>query len=314
VARAHCEPHGNGPQLHGSGIFVVLLAQLLVNGVAAGGIYALLAIGFALIYNTTRIFHLAHASVYTFGAYAYFVLSAWIGLGPWVSAPFAVLFAALFGMAIELAVYRPVRRAGGGSSAILIATLGTMSLCQALFELVFSTDTKSLREGPLPGFSAGDLTISILHIAILIVVLLAFPALQWFLKSSRIGTAIRALAENPPLAQVQGIDTERLYLIIFLLGSALAGVAAVFTSLDLGVRPEMGFDIIFIAIVAVVIGGVGYLPGALAGAFALGIVQQLAVWKLNSVWQGALVFTILLVFLLVRPHGFFGGRAVMRQA
>jgi branched-subunit amino acid ABC-type transport system permease component len=102
--------------------------------------------------------------------------------------------------------------------------------------------------------------------------------------------------------------------VIFLVGSALAGVAAVLTSLDLGVRPEMGFSVVFTSIVAVIIGGVGYLPGALAGAFLLGLVEQLAVWKLNSAWQTGLVFAVLLVFLVLRPQGLFGGRFVVRRA
>lgn len=291
-----------------------MLGQLIINGLAAGGIYALLALGFAIIYNTTRMLHIAHAVVYAFGAYAFYVATVPLGFGPLISVPCAVASAALFGVAIEIFVYRPVRRRGGGSNSILIVTLGTVVLVQALLAIAFTTDVLSLRSGPLPAVSIGDVSITALHLAVLGVVLVTFPALQAFLGQSRVGTAIRALADNPSLSEVQGLDTDFLYSVIFLIGSALAGVAAVLTSLDLGVRPEMGFSVVFTSIVAVIIGGVGYLPGALAGAFLLGLVEQLAVWKLNSAWQAGLVFAVLLAFLFVRPQGLFGGRFVVRRA
>lgn len=101
---------------------------------------------------------------------------------------------------------------------------------------------------------------------------------------------------------------------MFGLGSALAGVAAVLYSLDLGVRPDMGFTIVFIAVVAVVVGGIGYLPGALAGAFLLGIVQQLSIWTLDTAWQNGVVFLVLIAFLSLRPSGLFGARLVTRAA
>jgi branched-chain amino acid transport system permease protein len=290
-----------------------MLGQLVVNGIAAGGIYALLAVGFALIYNTTRVLHLAHSIVYTFGAYAFYTLAVIVGIWGWISVPAAIVLTGLFGWSIEAFVYRPIRRSGAGHNATLIATLGLVSLFQGTYALVFSTDNKMLREGPLPVFQVGNVTITILHIAIVVITLAVFPVLQFFLTKTRLGIAIRALADNRDLAEIQGMDTDRLYGVIFLLGSSLAGIAAVLMALDLGVTPDMGFDVVFAAIVALVIGGVGYLPGALVGAFTLGLVQQLVVWKLDTAWQSGLVFTLLILFLILRPQGFFGARMVTRR-
>jgi len=290
-----------------------MLGQLVVNGIAAGGIYALLAVGFALIYNTSRVLHLAHAIVYTFGAYAFYTLAVLIGIWGWISAPLAVVLTGLFGWSIEAFIYRPLRRSGAGHNATLIATLGLISFFQGAYALVFSTDNKMLREGPLPVFQIGDVTITILHVAIVILSLAVFPILQLFLTRTRLGIAIRALADNRELADIQGMETDRLYGVIFLLGSALAGIAAVLTALDLGATPDMGFDVVFAAVVALVIGGVGYLPGALVGAFALGLAQQLVVWQLDTAWQSGLVFTLLILFLIVRPQGFFGARMATRR-
>jgi branched-chain amino acid transport system permease protein len=291
-----------------------MLGQLVVNGIAAGGIYALLAVGFALIYNTTRVLHLAHSIVYTFGAYAFYTLTVLVGMWGWISAPAAVVLAGIFGWSIEAFVYRPIRRSGAGHNATLIATLGLVSLFQGIYAFAFSTDNKMLRQGPLPIFQVGSVTITLLHVAIIAITLMVFPVLQIFLTKTRLGIAIRALADNRELAEIQGMSTDRLYGVIFLLGSGLAGVAAVLMALDLGATPNMGFDVVFAAIVALVIGGIGYLPGALIGAFTLGLVQQLVVWQLDAAWQSGLVFSLLILFLILRPQGFFGARMVTRRA
>jgi branched-chain amino acid transport system permease protein len=291
-----------------------MLGQLLVNGIAAGAIYSLVAVGFAIIYNTTKILHIAHAVVFTFAGYIYYVLTIGLGLRFWFGVPLAIALTAVFGLCIEVAVYRPIRRSGAGTSAILIGSLGTVSLVQGALAFIFSTDTKTLRQGALPTFDIGSASVTVLHLAILGVVIVVFPILQSFLKRSRVGTAIRALADNPLLTDAQGMDTNRLYSIIFLIGSGFAGIAGILVSLDVGVKPDMGFDVIFTSIVAVIVGGVGYLPGAFAGAFLLGLLQQLVVWKLESSWQSGIVFALLILFLIMRPQGFFGARMKSRHA
>ncbi|HUZ75702.1 MAG TPA: branched-chain amino acid ABC transporter permease [Stellaceae bacterium] len=292
----------------------MILGQYLINGIASGAIYALLAVGFAMIYNTTKMLHIAHAVVYTGGAYVYYTCAILLGMGLWFAMPFAIAGATLLGLSIEVGIYRPIRRLGGGTNSILIASLGTISLLQGVYAVLFTTDTRTLRQGPLPAFIVGGDSITSLHVAVLAVVAVTFPLLQLFLRRSRIGIAIRALADNPALAEVHGMDTRRLYAIIMMIGSALAGAAAILVSLDLGVKPDMGFDAVFTSVVAVVVGGVGYLPGALLGAFMLALLQQLAVWQLNSAWQNGVVFGTLVIFLILRPQGVFGGRMASRRA
>lgn len=291
----------------------MLLGQLLVNGAAAGGIYALIALGFAVIYNTTRMLHIAHGAVYSFGGYAFYVSVAGVGLNYWAGALVAVACGALLGLLIELFIYRPIRQWGGGSNSILIVSIGTVSVLQAVYALVFTTDTLTLREGALPTYVWKGASITILHIATIAIAIAMFALITIFLNRSRIGTAIRALSDNVVLAEVQGLETPKLYAIIFCMGSALAATAGVLVSLDIGLRPNMGFDAVFTAIVAVIIGGVGYLPGALFGAFIVGFLQQLVVWKLDTAWQSGMVFMVLIVFLIFRPNGLFG-RPVARRA
>ena len=291
----------------------MLLGQLLINGAATGGIYALVAVGFAIVYNSTRMLHIAHAAVYSVGGYAFYICSALLGLNYLLAALFAIVVGAILGLLIELCIYRPIRRRGGGANSILIVSIGTASVVQALLALAFSTDTLVVREGALPSVVVGGASITILHVATIVVALLMFFLLTIFLSRSRTGTAIRALSENALLAEVQGLDSGRLYIIIFLLGSALAAIGGILVSLDVGVRPNMGLNAVFTAIVAVIIGGVGSLPGTLAGAFLVGFLQQIVVWKLDTAWQSGMVFAILIVFLIFRPNGLFG-QAMARRA
>lgn len=290
-----------------------MVAQLIVVGLANAAVYSLLAVGFAVIFNATRILHIAHGAVFTFGAYSFYVAAVHLGLPLWAAALAAVLLAGVAGCLVEVAVYRPVRSLGGGENALLITTLGLLSVMQGVYALVFGTDLRILLTGPLPTFSFGGVHVTFNHLVSFIASIVIFIGLQLFLRFSRVGIAIRALADNKLLLQTQGINVDRLHAAVFFVGSALAGFAAVFVSLDIGVQPTMGFQVILIAIVAVIMGGVGYLPGALLGAFLLSFAQQFAVWMGLSQWQEGVVFIVLLLVLLVRPQGFFGARLSGRK-
>ncbi len=290
------------------------LAQLVLNGLTNGAVYALMAVGFAIVFNATHVFHLAHGAVLTFAAYCFYLLVAVAGLGLLLAVPITVALAALFGCLIELGIYAPLRARGAGSAGLMIASLGFLALCQNVYAIIFSTDVLTIRSGGLAIFRLGALTVTSLHIADAVVAVIVFLALQAFLTRSRHGRAIRALADNPQLAPVIGIETRRTYVLVMAIGSALASVAAVLLTWDLGVQPTMGFLIVFFSAVAVAIGGHGYLPGALVGAFAFGVLQQLATWQLDSRWQGGVTFAAVLVFLALRPQGLFGARLNVRKA
>lgn len=292
----------------------MLVVQFLVNGLTAGALYALMAVGFALIYNGTRVLHLAHGAVFTFAGYSMYVFGIALELPVVIAFAIAVVLTAILGAMCEVLVYRPLRRRGSGAAADLVASLGLLTLFEAVFALVFTTDTKNLHQGSLSTYEIGEVFVTNLHIVIAGVAIVLFPLLQLFLSRTKYGRAIRALADNPGLALVLGVDTERLYILIFALGSALAAVAACLISYDLGVRPQMGFSIMFVALVAVIIGGIGYLPGAAAGGILLGLLQQVALWYLSARWQEVVVFGVLVIFLVLRPQGMFGGRLVTRRA
>lgn len=291
-----------------------LALQLVVNGLAIGALYALIALGFAMIYNGTRILHLAHGGVFAFGGYVLYACVIWFSLPILLSFVISIVAAACLGALMEILVYRRLRERDSSPAAILVASLGLLTFCQAMFGIIFGTDTLSIQHEPLATYSIGNLVVTQLHLMIAAGTLVVFPVLQLFLMKTQYGRAIRALADNPQLAIVFGVNTDRLYIFIFAIGSGLAAIAAGLLSFDSGIRPTMGFSIMFIALVAVIIGGIGYLPGAAAGGLAVGLLQNLALWALPARWQDVVVFGLLILLLLVRPQGLFGHRQTIRRA
>ncbi|MGH7799560.1 MAG: branched-chain amino acid ABC transporter permease [Thermodesulfobacteriota bacterium] len=284
-----------------------MLQQLLINGIIAGSIYALIAIGFGLIYGTTRFFHFAHGAVFTAGAYFAYTFKVLWGLPFYPSLVLAVFLASLLGVLIEVVVYRPLRHREATSLILLLASLGVFIVIQNIISLIFGDDTKTIRSGIVQeGINIFGARITPIQITIMAVSVLLFVVSGLIIKYTKIGKAIRAVANDPELAKISGIDSERIILLTFLFGSALAGVAAILISLDTDMTPMMGFYALIMGVIAVIVGGVGSIPGAAFGGLLLGLAQHLGVWKISSEWQDAIAFVILLIFLLFRPYGFFG--------
>jgi branched-chain amino acid transport system permease protein len=268
-----------------------LFAQLVVNGIVAGSLYALVACSFGLILGTTGTFHFAASALAL-------PLVAATGAG--------IAGAALLGLGIELVIYRPLRRLAASPLVVLIASLGTLIALENLIAIVFSTDAKVLEGFPRRTFIAGGVGFTILHVTMVAVSAVALLGLLAFLRWTRAGQCIRAVANNPEMAVIVGIDTPRVFLLVFALGSALAAPAAILILLDRGATPDMGMEAILIAAIAVIVGGIGSLPGAILGSFILALAQNLGVMAIPSEWQAAIAFGLLLVVVIVRPRGLLG--------
>jgi len=290
-----------------------MLPQLFVNGLIAGGVYSLVALGFGLIYSTARFFHFAHGAVYAVGAYLTY--AGWLlGLSLYVAIPLAVIGTAMLGALIDVGIYRPLRKKNASSLILLLASLGLFTVIQNFISLIFGDDTKTIRSGAvtegLPLFGA---RITPIQIAIIIVSALLILLCWILMKRTKVGKAMRAVANDPELARVVGIEPDRVILFTFALGSALAAVAAILISLDTDMTPMMGFYALLMGVVAVIAGGVGSIPGAALGGLLVGMAQHLGVWKIPTQWQDTIVFLILIFFLLFRPQGFLG-KAVKKAA
>jgi len=281
--------------------------QLLINGLQLGAIYALTAVGFALIFGSTRIFHVAHGAAFTIAAYLFwwsFTRLHWHWLAGLALATLAVI---AFGLFMERFVYRPIQRHEGAFFTVFIAAFGVQIVVQNLIGTVFGrgfeTVTVALsRAAPI----AGGLYVAPIAAVAIVVALAAFGALAWFLRRTQVGTGLRALSDNPDLVRVFGLEPTRLAQVAFALGSALVVPGAALTAATQGINPNIGAHIMLISLAATIVGGIGSLTGAACGGLLLGLAESLALWKLDAQWSEGVTFVILFVFIIFRPAGFLG--------
>ncbi len=283
-------------------------AQFLVNGFALGGVYALLSLGFGVIYNTVRIFHVLHGAVFIAAGYITWVLQEHLGLPLAAAGMLGVVGAMVVGMLIEVGVYRPLRGRSAGFLTAFLASLAGMFFVEGFLVAAASTDLKVLKQGPLSTFHLGDVAIAYFHVIIIIVVVILFSAVTVFLRSSKWGRMIRAVASNPDLALSVGIDSNQVFLMVFALGSTLAGIAGIFRAYDVGLEPVVGLQLAIIASIGVIIGGIGSLPGAALGGLTLGLAQTLVAFVLSGQWSQPVAIIIMLGFIVFRPYGLLGTR------
>lgn len=284
-----------------------MVGQLLLNGVVAGSAYALIALGFGLIFYVAKFFHFAHGGVYLIGVYSLYAFLNWLPLSPWSGIPLAISTAVLVGCGLELVVYRPLRQRGASSLILLLASLGCFIFIQNTVSLVFGNSTLMIRQGAVQkgiDFWGARIT-QIRIITFIISVLLSLFVWTW-LNFTAQGKKLRAVASDPELSRIFGIDSDWITLYAFAIGSALAAVAAILIGYDTDLTPMMGFNALLMGVVAVVVGGVGSVLGSLLGGLTIGIVENMSVWMLPSGWQEAIVFLVLVLVLWFRPEGFLG--------
>ncbi|MCX5905465.1 MAG: branched-chain amino acid ABC transporter permease [Proteobacteria bacterium] len=284
-----------------------IVNQLFINSLIAASVYTLVAVSFYLIYSTTRFFHFAHAVVFTSGAYFAYLFHILLGLPLLIAAGLSAAACAGIGSLLETGIYRPLRKIGASSMILLLASLGIYIVLQNVISILFGDDTKSMRTGDVvEGLNIFGARITPIQITIILTSIILVTLVSLFLQKTRMGKAMRAVANDPELANISGIESNRVIAVTFIIGSALTGIAGILVALDVDMTPTMGMNALMMGVVAVIIGGVGSVPGAALGALLLALAQNFGVWKISSQWQDTIAFTILLVFLLFRPEGFLG--------
>lgn len=281
------------------------LSQLL-NGLGIGSIYALIALGYSMVYGIVKLINFAHGEVIMMGGYAIFFFLGW-NQPIWLAVLGSIAFCALAGIVIERVAYRRLLNHGAPRIALLITAIGVSLFLQNLYQLIFGSNAKSMPKlFNLPAITLDNMQISntLLNIAVSLLMMLG---LQLLVKKTKIGKAMRATSEDPGAAMLMGIDTNMVVMFTFAVGSALAAVGAVLrVNTYPNISPFMGSMLGLKAFVAAVLGGIGSIPGAMVGGFVLGIAEGLYNGYGNTGYTDAVVFGLLIVVLLVKPAGLLG--------
>jgi branched-chain amino acid transport system permease protein len=284
-----------------------MIWQFIINGLITGLLYSLLAIGFALVYNTTHIFHIAAAGIYVFAAYMFWWLSGKLGLPIIVAAALAIILTMGLSLLSEVGVYRPLRKKHSSLNAVMIASIGLMTVIVNFLAMVFGTESKAVMRS-IRTYQFGDLILTTPQLYQTMAAVMAITVFLVLLDGTRLGLKVRALSSDETLFETLGYDKQRTVSIVFLLSGLFIGLASCVTVFDLSLHPNMGMTVLINAMVAMIIGGNGKFWTCVAGGLVLGVVQSLTVFQFSSNWQDAIAFALLLVFLFLRPQGIAGLR------
>jgi len=290
------------------------LPQTLFHGFKLATIIAITSIGLSLVFGTTGLSNFAHGEMVTFGALLAWGLNrAWAGVHLIPAALVAIVLSALAGGMFEVGVWRRLRRSGTSLTSMMIVSIGLALGLRHLFLFRAGGDLKQYgqytrqRESLI---TLGPIDLTPRSLSIIVISLLVILGLAFFLLRTRFGKAIRAVSDNPELASSSGIDAERVVLVVWVLGGALAGLGGVFYGLEYGIRWDMGFTLLLLMFAAIILGGLGNPFGALVGALIIGTFVELWTWVLPSAVDmknvGALI--ALIALLLVRPQGLLGSK------
>ena len=283
-----------------------MLLQFIINGLITGILYSLLAIGFALVYNTTRIFHIAAVGIYVFAAYMFWFFVAKAALPVILAAIIAVILTMLLSLLSEATVYRPLKNRKASLNVAMIASIGLMTVIINTIAMFFGNETKVVENSILKPFSFGDIIITtpqmyqaVIGIIVLVVFLIILLWTNW-------GLRLQALSADETLFETLGYNTNRTRIAVFLASGIFIAIASCLTVYDVGLDPNMGMSVLISAIVAMIIGGVGKFSTCIVGGLTLGVLQSLTVYQFASNWQNAVTFLVLLILLFLRPQGIAG--------
>ena len=280
----------------------------LINGISLGSVYAIIALGYTMVYGIAKMLNFAHGDVIMIGSYVVFVTVSTMGFPPMVGVLVAVLACTLLGMTIERVAYKPLR--GASPLAVLITAIGVSYLLQNVALLIFGADTKSFTSVvtlPAIKLAGGEMTITGETVVTILSCVIIMIGLTAFINKSKAGQAMLAVSEDRGAATLMGINVNGTIALTFAIGSALAAIAGVLLcSAYPSLTPYTGSMPGIKAFVAAVFGGIGSIPGAFIGGILLGVIEILSKAYISSQMSDAIVFSVLIIVLLVKPTGILG--------
>ncbi|MBI9030783.1 branched-chain amino acid ABC transporter permease [bacterium] len=284
----------------------MLLIQLLINGIIMGAVYSLASLGFAIVYNTTKIFHIGYSALYMIAPYFFWQLYTKLGLNISLSIFVSIILTMIISILIDKTIYQPLFIKKSSSNVVTISSIGVVTIIVNVIAMIFGNETKILNSdiANTIKFSGMIVTYPQVYqfISSIIIIIIFFIVL----KKTNLGIIIRAFSNNDVLVQIMGINILRTRLLLFGISGIMIAIAGLSISYDVGMDPYIGMPMLLNVIVAFIIGGIGSFAGPLIGGFFIGVIQALTIWMFSSKWQSAITFIILIIFLIFRPQGFLG--------
>ncbi|MBO9369478.1 MAG: branched-chain amino acid ABC transporter permease [Chloroflexi bacterium] len=294
------------------------LLQQLINGITIGSFYALVALGYTMVYGVLKMINFAHGGLFMWGAYVGLtglsLLVAWVGQsGPGLIFPVSVLVIvtiAMIGVLVERVAYRPLRSAG--RLAPVISALGVAFILESLARNVYGASWKTYPAGLVPSgriVLLSEARVSLMQVMVLLISFMLMALLYLFVYRTRIGTAMRAVSLDHEVSRLMGIDVDRIIATVFLIGPGLGGMAGLIVGLYYGSFDfTLGWSFGLKAFISAILGGIGNIPGAMLGGMMLGIIETLGAGYVSPQWKDVIAYLILILILIFRPTGLLGER------
>lgn len=281
------------------------MPQLILNSIIAGAIYAMIALGFNLIYGTAKFFDLGYGALAAVGGYSVFYLYKTLGLNIYISVILGMLIAGAVGFLVYRLVYSPLRAKKSSGMVLLVAALGVLTAIQALIAILFTSQFQTLSRsaGSESVFNVFGGVITQTQLITLILGLLIMVGIGLVFRFTLFGKAIKAIGDDEEVSRIVGINTNKIIGWVFFIGSAIGGLAGILIGFDTGIEPTMGLSLLLKGVIASIIGGIGNVYGGVIGAFLLAFIENFGIWQISGEWKDAIAFAVLILFLLFRPQG-----------
>ena len=286
-----------------------MFVQQLINGITIGGIYAMIALGYSMVYGVLQIVNWAHADVMMFGTFIGMLLTTRLGMPLLSMVLLASFFTAVLSMGIERVAYRPIKK--NRRMAVLVSALGVSTFLQNLAQLLFGSGTQQFPTPDQVVYRVGNVTFSNIQIMILAITAVMLVITYLLVYRTKMGVAMRAVSVSVPNAKLMGINTNRTIGLTFGIGAFLAGIAGICVGTYYNaVYPTMGYLLGMKAFASAILGGIGSVPGAVLGGFVIGIIESLGAGYISSGYRDAYAFIIMIIVLVIRPSGFLGAKRI----
>lgn len=290
-----------------------LFAQLLANGLVNGALYAMLAVGFGIVWRSLRVFHVAYGGLYVLCSYLFYMFVGYAGIPLGLAFALTLVCAAGAGWVMEICLYRPFYQRQAGSGAVLIASMGIFLVLENLIAMIFGNELQTISRGISRTWLMGPVVLTALQVLQFVTGIIVVGLLWVLVQRLRTFKALWAMGDQPDLIPVLGLPMFRLRNLALIVSTVMVAIPASLICMDVGTDPHIGMSYLLIAAVAVLVGGINSYSGWVCGAVILALLQSLVVWQFSARWMDLVTFALLVAMLVLRPRGLMEKKLRMEE-